>query len=388
MLGSLDRYLKSKKYPKSLIHDVEFMISKKVLDGKVRKLREQGLGKQPNKALTLKHEEEEALWQCGQLGCSTPRSLLNTMWWLVAQHFGLRGSEQHHHLEISEFFIEIDEKGRRYVQFIEGPSKTRQGGLNFKPRQINPRMYETGCERCPIKFFELYVSKRPMFKKSTGPFYLAPIDNPKNENIWYKNQRVGVHTINNIMKSMFLKSPVANNNKNITNHSARKTIVSKLRTAGFEKCEIKNLTGHKNVQGLDAYDEDNSDNLQQMSAVIANVACVQNQNAVSTITSRSSYTNMQSLNHHVGKDNINKNTATSPDVTSSSLIANRPLSPRNFSFGIDWGQLEHHKAASNHHYHGKVYIINDCQSVVINTEGEDKSAKKRIRVIYSSDEEN
>ena len=97
---------------------------------------------------------------------------------------------------------------------------------------------------------------------------------------------------------------------------------------------------------------------------------------------------MQSLNHHVGKDNINKNTATSPDVTSSSLIANRPLPPRNFSFGIDWGQLEHHKAASNHHYHGKVYIINDCQSVIINKEGEAKSAKKRIRVIYSSDEEN
>ena len=130
-------------------------------------------------------------------------------------------------------------------------------------------MYETGGNRCPLKFFKLYISKRPFNMKDTGALYLAPIDNPKSD-IWFKRMRIGIHTINNIMKNMISNSPLSSSNKKITNHSPRKTIVSKLRAAGFEKCEIKNVTGHKNVEGLDPYDEGNSDNLQKMSAVISN----------------------------------------------------------------------------------------------------------------------
>ena len=70
-------------------------------------------------------------------------------------------------------------KGRKFIEFTEGPSKIRQGGLNYKPRQIKPRMYETCGERCPLKIFGTYVSKRPLLKKTSGPLYLTTIDNPK-----------------------------------------------------------------------------------------------------------------------------------------------------------------------------------------------------------------
>ena len=40
MQASLERYLKSKVYPKSIIRDREFLNSRKVLEGKARKLRE------------------------------------------------------------------------------------------------------------------------------------------------------------------------------------------------------------------------------------------------------------------------------------------------------------------------------------------------------------
>lgn len=387
MLGSLDRHLKSFKYPKSLLNDIEFMLSRKVLDGKLRKLREQGLGKKTNKAYSLTPEEEETLWKYGQLGDRTPRSLVNTIWWIVVQHFGLRGRELHHQLEISEFAIQTDEKYRKYIQFNEGPSKTRQGGLNFKPRQIYPRMYETGGGRCPLRFFETYVSKRPNLNRNTGPLYLAPIDNPKNDDIWYKNMRIGVHTINNIMKNMVINSPLADSNKKMTNHSARKTIVSKLRAAGFAKCEIKNITGHRNVEGLDPYDEGNSDQLQHMSSVISNdIVRVQNNNnnssnSISTITSNSASSSVQQ-NQQINVENR------SSSVTSSFLSC-RPLPPTNFSFGIPWidqdenKKIKHHQ--HNHNYHGKVYVLNNCSKVTIN--GENQPTRKRIRVIYSSDEE-
>ena len=40
MQAALERYLKSKSYPKSILQDKEFMNSRKVLEGKARKLRE------------------------------------------------------------------------------------------------------------------------------------------------------------------------------------------------------------------------------------------------------------------------------------------------------------------------------------------------------------
>ena len=40
---------------------------------------------------------------------------------------------------------------------------------------------------------------------------------------------MGVNTINNIMKTMIKNSPLANITKKVTNHSARKTLVKKLK---------------------------------------------------------------------------------------------------------------------------------------------------------------
>ena len=63
MQASLERYLKSKAYPKSIIRDREFLNARKVLDGKARKLREQGKGKRPNRSRSLTKEEEEVVSQ-------------------------------------------------------------------------------------------------------------------------------------------------------------------------------------------------------------------------------------------------------------------------------------------------------------------------------------
>ena len=61
MQAAMERYLKSKSYPKSIIRDREFINSRKVLEGKVRKLREQGKRKRPNRSKSLTKEEEEVL---------------------------------------------------------------------------------------------------------------------------------------------------------------------------------------------------------------------------------------------------------------------------------------------------------------------------------------
>ena len=87
MQAALDRHLRSKSYPKSIVRNTEFLSSRKVLEGKATKLRELGMGKRPNKARSLTKEEEEILWENGQLGDKTPRSLINTVWRLLTMHF-------------------------------------------------------------------------------------------------------------------------------------------------------------------------------------------------------------------------------------------------------------------------------------------------------------
>ena len=52
MQAALERHLKSKLYQKSIIKDLEFLSSRKVLERKARKLREEG---------SLTNEEEETL---------------------------------------------------------------------------------------------------------------------------------------------------------------------------------------------------------------------------------------------------------------------------------------------------------------------------------------
>ena len=82
MQAALDRHFREKGCSFSIIEDREFVNSRKVLEGKARKLRNEGKRKLPNKSRSLTREEEEALWGSGQLGDSSPQSLLNTMWWL------------------------------------------------------------------------------------------------------------------------------------------------------------------------------------------------------------------------------------------------------------------------------------------------------------------
>ena len=285
MQASLEKYLKSKAYPKSIIRDREFLSSRKVLEGKARKLREQGKEKRPNRSRSLTKEEEEVLWHNGQLGGGTPRALLNTMWWLLTQHFGLRGRQEHHQMKVEDFTLQRDDEGNEFLTFAEGPTKRRQGGLSVKTRLVTPKMFATeNEERCPVMLFKRYLGKRPSEMKKSGPFYLTVIDKPVSS-VWYKKTPMGKNTINTIMKNMKKNSPLKDlcPEKNLTNHSARKTVVKKLKSSGIPKCEIKNITGHASANRLDDYDSGDEREQQIISRAIDNTGLVPSRDALSQL---------------------------------------------------------------------------------------------------------
>ena len=113
------------------------------------------------------------------------------------------------------------------------------------------------------------------------------------------------------------------------------------------------MTGHANVDGLDAYDSGNDDDLQMMSNEIANQNVTQKQQA-----SSSSLVN-RSLSFDVNEE-----------------VCKR----RNFSFGIDWNQ-----PMQNFQNTGSTYIFNNCDNINVNVDSK-ATKRKRIRIIYSSGE--
>ena len=96
--------------------------------------------------------------------------------------------------------------------------------------------------------------------EKSGPFYLQPIVNPLTS-LWYKKTLMGINSINSMMKDLISNSPLQNSEKHLANHSAKKTLVKKLKQQQVPKSEIISITGHNREAGLDAYDS--SDEMQQ-----------------------------------------------------------------------------------------------------------------------------
>ena len=80
---------------------------------------------------------------------------------------------------------------------------------------------------------------------------------------------MGINSINSMMKDLMSNSPLENSEKHLANHSARKTLVKKLKQQQVPKSEIISITGHNREAGLDAYDSGDQVQQKQLSHFIS-----------------------------------------------------------------------------------------------------------------------
>ena len=140
------------------------------------------------------------------------------MWFLLTQHFGLRGCQ--HDMFVEDFAFSKDDNGVEYVTYEENPKKLAKPVFVRNDESFNPKC-SPKVGRGPLKLFKTFLSRRPKDIRSSGPFYLAVIERPKTQ-VWYKRQRMGVNSNNSFMKSMAGEAEIEG--KKITNHSSRKTL--------------------------------------------------------------------------------------------------------------------------------------------------------------------
>ncbi|XP_058704080.1 zinc finger MYM-type protein 3 isoform X2 [Poecile atricapillus] len=133
--------------------------------------------------------EEEHLWECKQLGVYSPFVLLNTLMFFNTKFFGLQTAEEHMQLSFTNVVRQSRKcttaRGMTKVVSIRyyAPAKqkkSRDGSSGKRKREEEVPMLEQRENRmnplrCPVKFYEFYLSKCPeSLRNRNDVFYLQP----------------------------------------------------------------------------------------------------------------------------------------------------------------------------------------------------------------------
>ena len=88
------------------------------------------------------------------------------------------------------------------TEYVEGPTKTKQAGLRKVNRRITQRMFATSDSRCPVKYLERLISKRPQPHRNPAHFTFSPSPSPSLTDICYFIQPMGINKIDGFMKKL------------------------------------------------------------------------------------------------------------------------------------------------------------------------------------------
>lgn len=269
MFGSIDRYLREKAYEASIMDSGVFKSSREMVEYKRKSLKAAGMGNKPNQAIPLTSEELEILWNNGGFGDSNPQELTAAMWYLLALHFGFRGSHETRQLKMGDIELKEDAVGDHYLEFSERLSKTRQGTGNN--RAFNPKAWAKGGRDCPVRIYNEYTKRKPEKMLAAGqPFYLAinhmrKPGSPK----WFSASPLGHNSIVKIMKCAGLRAGL---NRRVTNHVVRKTSITTLVHAGLPYGMIAQHSGHKTADSIRHYATASLRQQKAMSAILSHKA--------------------------------------------------------------------------------------------------------------------
>ena len=252
-----------------IFKDSSFADFRATLDGEMKRLQSLGIGAKKRQAEPLTEEEEERLWQTGQLGQHSPQALLDTMLFMHGVYFALRSGQEHRNLRFDPAQVElIESPGKRaYLRYTENISKNNPGGLKgrkYKPKVVIQHENLDNPDRCFVRLFRLYQSKCPDSRPKDA-FYLRPLAKPT-ENCWYAPCAIGHHTLHNTVSRICTAASIRGFK---TNHSLRVTAATRLFQAGVDEQLIMERTGHHSTDGIRVYKRSSIEQQQAISDILS-----------------------------------------------------------------------------------------------------------------------
>ena len=181
----------------------------------------------------------------------------------------------------------------------ERRSKTRRG--NSDKRAFNPTTQATNNELCPVFYYKEFKSHRPEEMNSAeSPFYLAiNYRRRPGSNVWYMRAPLGKNEIGKLMKTAAQSAGLQGN---FTNHTVRKTCISRLMDAEVSLNYVAQLSGHKNLKSLDSYKAASADHQRKMSLILSRSG--QESTQTSTVSVHENTTLPANLSKDVSKSGV------------------------------------------------------------------------------------
>ena len=175
-----------------------------------------------------------------------------------------RARDESRKLKWGDIVLQTDsETGKEFLIWkSERGSKTRRG--NGDKRAFNPTTQATNNELCPVFYYKEFKSHRPEEMNSAdSPFYLAiNYRRRPGSNVWYMRAPLGKNEIGKLMKTAAQSAGLLGN---FTNHTVRKTCLSRLMHAEVPVNYVAQLSAHRNLKSLDSYQAASADHQRKMS---------------------------------------------------------------------------------------------------------------------------
>jgi hypothetical protein len=102
-------------------------------------------------------QDEETLWQSGELGYHSPEALTQTLVMIIVKHLKIRSSQAHRDMEMSDFEKVKIFNPSNPTQLLE-IYRYRDSRGNAKRGEIVPNLAKP--ERCPVRILDYYLEKR------------------------------------------------------------------------------------------------------------------------------------------------------------------------------------------------------------------------------------
>lgn len=259
----LARYLMNEKKV-NIVEDVSFGSSNKVFSALLVELKRNGMAK-VNHHPEITKDDLQKLYLSFDL--NTPKGLQLKCMFDIMFHLVRRGRENLREQTKDTFAVAVDSQNRRYVyQAVDELDKNHRENDDPQDSTTDGRMYEQPGALCPVKSFELYLSK-------LHPELKCLWQRPKEATAdicWYCNVPVGKNTLGNFMKNISRAADLSNE---YTNHSIRATAVTVLDHSNFEARHIMRVSGHKSEASIRSYSRRLSENKQREISETLGQAC-------------------------------------------------------------------------------------------------------------------
>ena len=247
-------------------NDPRFKHLHSTLDSYFNQLHASGVGRQVQHSEIISAQEEDKLWSLGVLNTTTPRGLLNAVFYIIGKSFCLRGGQEHRDLKLSQLKRMDD-----HYMYYENVSKTCNGSfrkLHLKSKVVPVFAVPEAGERCPVNILDNYISRLPQDAVSNDLFYARPLEKFSNEEKmpWFTAVPLGKNTLQNMVKKMCATAGITGNK---TNHSLRATSATEMFKRGVPEKIVQERTGHRSLEALRIYERSSAEQHKAASTILS-----------------------------------------------------------------------------------------------------------------------